>query len=276
MSEICTSALNLNAPVVPASYPNRLARPHKLFDGKIIMASADIGWSDFLEDGTVLAVRNEWRCLICDVLVPCVESMKTHVSGMRHAENLAHYLAKGRDSWFGDPTSSRNRFWNAVREHIPDYPSIFDSKASFTSSTLQIGDQQASPTLSTGFPDIYRSLLPLGHYFCEVCVHHSMSRVGFTHHLSSFEHEESLRKFQSIEADYFQHVVDPSKNSVFYIGLVTKSVVSSISEECAKDKILTLQWRISQKHPGSHGTLMQANPEDMLSIFGRQKNKTSI
>lgn len=227
-----------------------------------------------MEDGTLVWLQNEWRCLICETRLSSGEQMKAHVSGKRHAANFAYYLAKGTDLWFGDPKSSRNKFWSAVRDLIPEYDCIFDTECTFPvvnerscNSKTSILENIELPTKRAGVPGMYRNVLPLGQYFCELCADLSSSKASFSHHLSGSIHKESLGVFQSIEADYFQRVFDPFTNNVFYLALVSRSVVNAISGNSSVAKLLPLQWRVSGKHPEAHGTLMQADPSDVLSLF---------
>ena len=223
----------------------------------------------FLRMETV-QLQDEWICLVCDIRVPCEEQMQSHLAGKRHATNHAYFMAKGCESWFGDPYSSRNNFWTAVKGLIPEYENLFDrpvseQEASYHSFPSEMRTMRTkSPVLKT---EVYRKTLPVGIYFCELCENFSTSRAGFIVHLSSHDHEESLSSFKAMQADYFQAVIDPATGHAFYIGLITGSLVTLNSSEFPNEKILALQWRVAGKHPRIHGTIMQAKPEDMLSFF---------
>jgi hypothetical protein len=92
--------------------------------------------------------------------------------------------------------------------------------------------------------------------------------IDFIHHIASFEHIASLSAFSKLEADYFQPVLHPA--GIFFIGLVSRSLVVDPLFFPRNQTALMLQWKIANRTPREGSIIMQATPECMRAVLDRK------
>ena len=112
-----TTPSSCSSLIVTQQYPNYTTRKSKSVAAPHVVPN--------VANSVVVKLQGEWKCLICETSLRSIQELDTHVGGKRHATNMAHIEARGRDRWIGYPDSSHYNFWNIIKEHIPEYPSIF-------------------------------------------------------------------------------------------------------------------------------------------------------
>jgi len=229
-----------------------------------------------------IKLNGAWFCLICDLSLCSAEQMKEHSGGIRHAYQLAYIEAKG-DKY------RQFVIWRGIKARIPTYPSLYPKTplptipvhepvvAPHTSLVEQRGTH-ISPQLSSVLPEPidgasffdarYCNVIPVGQFYCEPCNECCSSMIDFIHHITSFEHIASLSAFSKLETDYFQPVLHPA--GIFFIGLVSRSLVVDPLFFLQNQTALMLQWKIANRTPHEGSIIMQATPECMRAVLDRK------
>lgn len=248
-------------------------------------------------ESVTLRLQGGWTCLICDLTLSSVEQMNEHCSGIRHAHQIAYIQARGES--YRDYV-----MWQALLPRIPVYPSKFptvskpsiqlsptitlcsstinpnvekpptietcESKVQENKSKEKANEVALSvPTDSASFFEChYCKIIPIGQYFCEPCLKLCPSIEIYGEHISSFEHMASLSSFSRLEVDYFQPFID--RGRIFFIGLVSKSVVTDPMFFERKHAVLMLQWKLAGRIPSGGSQIMQTSPESIKAILDRK------
>ena len=197
----------------------------------------------------IVRLKNTWTCVLCDVTLHSHEQMEIHRLGQRHCYTVADIKARGMDY-------HEYIFWTSVKNLIPNYPSMFPSQSDVIPPLIE--------------PDVffkkhYLKLLPHGVFYCEVCAQVLGSAGDYSDHVSSTNHRNALVPFVRLEVDYFQPVLFNSQ--VFFIGLVSRSLETSLSFFSDNQVALTLQWKVSNRPPSPGSYLMQASPDRVMECL---------
>ena len=229
----------------------------------------------------VVKVLGEWKCLVCEVSASSAEQMDAHVSGERHAYSLATIKARS-------PEYLNHCVISSLKSLMPDYPAVFPAQSKVrealrhktpliectptirteeaVDSSVIYGQSLTSVETSTSFFDtFYRNVLPVGVFHCEPCLRSMASVTAYLSHFSSREHQMTLESFERNETDYFQPVLDGDR--VFFVGVLTRTVIVAADFFSRKRGILALQWRVANRTPTEQSAIMQVSSRQFMSYF---------
>ena len=243
-------------------------------------------------------VFDGYKCLVCGVTCCSELQLEGHVAGKRHAHNVAFLEARGSERWRGDPAYTSFNFWNTVSELTPVYPCWYPDVESLLSTrgSLRIfdeplrtqncyGDATAFEEVSECPPEaaernldlldetaffstFYQKKLPRDEFTCELCMKGSIiGRFCYIQHLKSAQHVTCVERLSEIDCDYFQPIRFPDSGLVFYVGLVSKTVVVYEGFFREKSRLLKAQWNLLDRIPTAESVIMQSTPEEAFNVF---------
>ena len=230
----------------------------------------------------VAKVVNGYKCLVCSVVCGSEDQLSGHVAGKRHAQNLAFMEARGSQRWRGDPNYSGFNFWNTVSDLVPEYLCLYPSvdallstrflrtsKISVDTDVLSISSPSFYPRdPSIFFSTMYQSRLPSGEYVCELCGDQSISGItNFHHHLNSESHQNSKNAFADIDCDYFQPILNPQTGDIYFVGIVSLSLIMYERYFNEHSVLLFDQWSLIDRQPTQNSCINVLTPDEAMHVF---------
>lgn len=229
-------------------------------------------------DGSVVNVQGGWTCVVCDQKLASKEEMEAHSKSEQHAFFLSDLEARS-------PEYQELVFWRAVDPLLPVYPSPYPNASYHENEDVCASQPALAPptvvschkpqpktisfapkiTRDQFFDSNYKRMLPFGEYLCEPCLSHCPSLEQYYMHLSSPDHSHTLRPFKKLEVDYFQPC--SYEGRVFFIGLVSNTVITDERFFESNQTALMLQWKVADRLPSNNSVMMQASPEQLQACF---------
>lgn len=239
----------------------------------------------------VTRVLDGYKCLVCDLVCASESQLSSHIAGKRHAQNVLFMEARGADRWRGNPNYSYFNFWNTVSDLVPVFVSGYPSIDALLSTRVggQVSKEIDSGDISSVkggcevvvserqfYSEMYQCLLPVDEFVCELCTCRIIGRFCFRAHLRSESHVQAVRGLSDIDCDYFQPVLDSETRRVFYVGLVSQTLMMYENFFSEHGSILFSQWSLIEHVPTPDSPIMQQTPQQAIDLFIHTQTSINI